>query len=106
MHKKCAAKRGDYLWNARDLARLFKHELRIDARIVPTNPKEKMRPGGSTGRADAAQHVSRFYFLVNLNLYVCEMEIHADETVAMVDEHGVALEEHVLGHHYGSIRNS
>src|SRR5665213_1319328 len=33
------------------------------------------------------------------------MEVHADEPVAVVDKHGVALEEHFIGKDYRSRRN-
>jgi hypothetical protein len=49
---------------------------------VPTNAKEQTGPGGSAGGPDAAQYIALFDFVADLDLYLSEMEIHTDETVA------------------------
>ena len=82
---------------AGNLAGFFQHEPRIYTGIVPTNTEEQMRPGGAARRADAAQEMALLDLVAHCDLYVGQMKVHADETVAVIDEHGVSLEEHLFG---------
>ena len=54
------------------------------------------RSRASRRKSDAAHTMALLDFLTGRNIDVCKMEIHADETVAMIDEHGVALKKHVF----------
>jgi hypothetical protein len=87
---------------AGNLAGFFQHEPRIYTGIVPTNTEEQMRPGGAARRADVAQEMALLDLVAHCDLYVGQMKVHADETVAVIDEHGVSLEEHLFGHHHRS----
>ncbi len=89
--------------NGGDFAGFFQYEFWIDACIVPANAEEQMRSGGAAGGSDAAENGALLDFLAGLDLDIGEMEIHADEAVAVIDENGVAFEEHIFGHHDGSV---
>src|ERR1035437_3580251 len=67
---------------------------------MPTDAEEQVRASGATRRSDPAERVALFDLLPGLDLDLGEVEVHADEAVAVVDEHSVAFEEHILGDHY------
>jgi hypothetical protein len=85
------------LSNGWDLAWVFQDELGIDARVVPADAEEKMRSRGAAGGSDAAERMALLDLLAGLDLDIGKVEIHANETVAVIDEHGVALEEQIFG---------
>src|SRR5580658_5645946 len=83
-----------------DFAGFFQYKFWIDAGIVPADAEEQMRSGGAAGGPDTAENGALLHFLAGLHLDIGEMEIHADEAVPVIDENGVAFEEHIFGHHY------
>jgi hypothetical protein len=75
------------------LARLFQDKPRIDPSAVPANAEEQMWSRGAARGSDAAQTMAFLDFLTGRDIDVRKMEIHANETVAMIDEHGVTLKK-------------
>jgi hypothetical protein len=59
--------------------------------------EEQVRSRGAARRSDPAECVSLLDLLPSLDVDLGEVEAHADEAVTVVDEHGVALKEQVLG---------
>ncbi|MNF87192.1 hypothetical protein D3C84_696510 [compost metagenome] len=52
-----------------------------------------MRAGRTTRRPDLADHAAPGKLLPHLHIDLRHMAEHADEALAVVDEHGVAVEE-------------
>ena len=53
-----------------------------------------MRPGGAASGANVAHKMALLNLVANCDPYVSQMEVHTDENIAVIDEHGVSLEEH------------
>src|SRR5215469_14307247 len=66
-----------------------------------------MRAGSSSRGAYASQNVPLLYFLPCFHIDVRKVEVHADQSVAVVEEHGIAGEKHVFREHHfsGCYRN-
>ena len=92
-----------FLIDGRYLARRLQDEFRIDPGAVPTNAEEQMWPRGAARGSHAAEPMPLPDRLAALYIDVGKMKIHADETVAMIDEHGIAFEEHIFRHCYGPV---
>src|SRR6516162_4825555 len=74
-----------------------KEERRIDEGRIQRDSEMKMRPGDPPGRPDIADHLSRLYLLAALRSDHAQVAIHGDETTAVIENHGVAVEEEVAG---------
>ena len=85
------------------LARLFQDKLRIDPGAVPANAEEQMRSRGAARGSDAAQTMALLDFLTGRDIDIGKVEIHANETVAMIDEDGVTLIKHVVRDHHSPV---
>src|SRR5690606_18328467 len=70
---------------------------RVDARIVEADVPVQVRPGGATGGADLAEGFATTELLADLHVDLREVTEHADQPLAMVDEHRLAIEEVVAG---------
>jgi hypothetical protein len=90
---------------ARNLAGRLQYELRIDARIVPADAKEQVRSCGAACGPDASENLALFNLLALHNAYVRKMKAHANQAIAMVNEHGVAFEKHVFRHYDCAVRD-
>src|SRR5258708_5383514 len=72
---------------------------------MPADAEEQVRTRGAARRSDQAKGVSLLDRLAGLDMDLGEMEVFADEAVAMVDQYGVAFIEQILRHHNRSIGN-
>lgn len=68
-------------------------DRRIDPCIIQADVPVHMRPGGATGGADFADHGAAGQLLADLHVNFRHVAEHADKALAMIDEHGVAIEE-------------
>ena len=66
---------------------------RIHPRIIQADIPMHMRPGRPTGRTDFADHAAASQLLADLHVNLRHVAEHADEALAMVDKHRVAIEE-------------
>src|SRR5690606_37512808 len=71
----------------------------IDALAEPAHADVQMRSGGSPAAADLAQRLSALDFVAFVHRDLVEMEIHADESVAVIDVDRTTGEEMVRGEH-------
>src|SRR3569832_689671 len=77
---------------------------RIDARVVEAHAPVQARAGGAAGLADRADHVAARDVLARLHVDALHMAVHGHQALAVVDEHGVAVEEVIAGRDHASRR--
>src|SRR5690606_17634375 len=73
---------------------------RVDTRIVEADVPVRVRPDGATGGTDLAEDFGTTELLDDLHIDLREVTEHADQPLAMVDEHRLAIEEVVAGENH------
>src|SRR6266403_2985545 len=68
-------------------------QLGIDPGAIETQAPVQMRSGRAAGHADGADTRPRRQALAGLHVDGTQVAVPADEAAAMIDEHGVAVEE-------------
>lgn len=68
-------------------------DRRIDPRIVQADIPVHVWPGSAACRTDLADHCAAGELVADFHVDLRHMAEHADKALAMVDEHGVAVEE-------------
>ncbi|MNQ90456.1 hypothetical protein D3C85_1057990 [compost metagenome] len=53
----------------------------------------QVRPGGAAGGADLAEHGAARQLVADFDADLRQVAEHADQPLAVVDEHGLAVEE-------------
>jgi hypothetical protein len=90
----------------RHLYWILEEQRGIDPRAVPTRAEVKMRACHAAGRTDCPYRLAFVNVLPGLHGETGEVEVHRNETAAMIDEHGVAGEEQILREHDMSVGRS
>ena len=83
MSRRCSLAHG------RDLGRVLKQELGVDAGAVPADAEEQLRPSVAARSTNQADFVALLDLLTLHRLDVGKVEGHTDEAVTMVDEDGI-----------------
>src|SRR3569832_1452666 len=79
-------------------------QSRIDARVVEAHAPVQVWAGGAAGLADRADHVAARDVLARLHVDALHVAVHGHQALAVVDEHGVAVEEVIAGRDHASRR--
>lgn len=76
----------------------------IDAGVVEAHAPVQVRAGGAPCHPHRADDRAARYPLAGLDGDTAQVAIHGDESLAMVDEYGVAIEEIIAGGDHRSVR--
>jgi len=81
-------------------------EFRVDRRIVQDNRPVQVRAGHTATGAHRTQGIAFFHRLTSTYIDAREVHVSGDQSLAVVDEHRIAIEEIVagVGHHPGGRR--
>src|SRR5688500_17274457 len=79
-------------------------EARIHPRAAPAQGEVQVRAGSAAGRAYPADRLAAFHPRPLAHQNRAQVEVHRDQTVAMVEKDGAAGEELILGEHYSPVR--
>src|SRR3569833_1500243 len=79
-------------------------QSRIDARVDEAHAPVQVWAGGAAGLADRADHVAARDVLARLHVDALHVAVHGHQALAVVDEHGVAVEEVIAGRDHASRR--
>src|SRR5690606_24710554 len=68
-------------------------DRRIDAHVVEADVPVQVRAGGAAGGAHLAEHLAARQALADADIHLGQVAEHADQSLAVVDEHRAAVEE-------------
>ena len=75
-------------------------QQRVDARIIQADAPVQVRAGDATGHADLAKAVAGVDGLSGFNPDLAHVAVHGDQSLAVIEQYGVAVEKEITGIEY------